>query len=258
MLPTDWIAYAAAFVGALLAGGINTIAGNGSSITLSVLTEICGLPGNTANGTNRIGVVAQGFSATIAYSRKGMMPLKEYLWQWVVMISGALLGIGLALLVTDDQFRTVFRYMMGLMLLLILFKPERWLKPQQSGAPLSRWIVGPLLFINGIYGGFIQMGMGLFFLGIMVLAAKVPLTPSNALKIWVTLVFNAVALLAFAWVGKIHWGLGLTMALGQSLGAWWMAQFSLKHPKAEVWVYRALVVIVIISLASLMGLFRLR
>lgn len=254
----DWIAYTAAFLGAILAGGINTIAGNGSSITLSVLTEVCGLPGNTANGTNRIGVVAQGLSATFAFWQQGKMPLRTYLWHWVIMVAGALLGVGLALTVTDDQFRTVFRYMMGLMLVLILFKPERWLKPQFSGAPLSAWIVGPLLFLNGVYGGFIQMGMGLFFLGIMVLAAKVPLTPSNALKIWVTLVFNTIALVAFAWAGKIHWGLGLTMALGQALGAWWMAQFSLRHPKAEVWVYRALVFIVFLSLASLMGLFKIR
>ena len=53
----EWYVYVIAFIGALIAGSVNTLAGNGSAITLSILTELLGLPGNLANGTNRIGVL---------------------------------------------------------------------------------------------------------------------------------------------------------------------------------------------------------
>jgi uncharacterized membrane protein YfcA len=50
-----WYHYAIAIIGSAVAGSINTLAGNGSAITLTILTELLGLPGNMANGTNRVG-----------------------------------------------------------------------------------------------------------------------------------------------------------------------------------------------------------
>jgi uncharacterized membrane protein YfcA len=51
--------YIVASCGALFAGAINTLAGNGSAITLSILTELLGLTPNIANGTNRLGIFTQ-------------------------------------------------------------------------------------------------------------------------------------------------------------------------------------------------------
>ena len=42
--------------GGVIAGIINTLAGNGSVITLSLCTEWVGLSPSIANGTNRLGV----------------------------------------------------------------------------------------------------------------------------------------------------------------------------------------------------------
>ncbi len=41
----EWYHYAIAIAGGVVAGAINTLAGNGSAITLSILTEVMGLPG---------------------------------------------------------------------------------------------------------------------------------------------------------------------------------------------------------------------
>ena len=49
----EYYHYIIAIVGSALAGAINTLAGNGSAITLTILTELLGLPGNMANGTNK-------------------------------------------------------------------------------------------------------------------------------------------------------------------------------------------------------------
>ncbi|MFT4972598.1 MAG: putative membrane protein YfcA, partial [Saprospiraceae bacterium] len=63
--------YFIAIFGGLVAGCINTLAGNGSAITLTILTEVLGLPGNVANGTNRLGVMAQSSAATFAFYNNG-------------------------------------------------------------------------------------------------------------------------------------------------------------------------------------------
>ena len=53
----DTFQYVIVISGGILAGIINTLAGNGSAITLTILSEMMGLPGNIANATNRIGIV---------------------------------------------------------------------------------------------------------------------------------------------------------------------------------------------------------
>jgi len=56
-----------AFLG-LIAGGINTLAGGGSNLTLPMLM-VLGLPPDVANGTNRVGVILQGVVAVRGFHR---------------------------------------------------------------------------------------------------------------------------------------------------------------------------------------------
>ncbi|MGB3083827.1 MAG: sulfite exporter TauE/SafE family protein, partial [Saprospiraceae bacterium] len=64
-----------AIIGGFIAGCINTLAGNGSVITLGFLTEVMGLPGGLANGTNRVGIVVQGLTSLQAFKKAGKIPL---------------------------------------------------------------------------------------------------------------------------------------------------------------------------------------
>ena len=59
--------YIIAVLGGAFAGVINTLAGNGSAITLTILTELLGLPGNMANGTNRVGIIAQSAASNYTF-----------------------------------------------------------------------------------------------------------------------------------------------------------------------------------------------
>ena len=66
----DVFQYTVIIIGGILAGIINTLAGNGSAITLTILSEMMGLPGNIANATNRIGIVGQSFTSFVVFQRK--------------------------------------------------------------------------------------------------------------------------------------------------------------------------------------------
>ena len=242
--------YTIALVGAFLAGGINTLSGNGSAITLTILMEVLGLPGTVANATNRVGIVTQSLAGTWAFQRAGRLSLspvrQREMWTIVVVTTlGALLGIWLSVIVDNATYRAIFRYLLFVMLLVVLVDPKRWLREAEAERPLSLWIGIPAFFALGIYGGFIQMGMGIFFLALMVLVAKYEIIQANVVKGIVILIYTLVAVGIFAWQGLIDWELGLLMALGQTVGGYLTARYAANHPRAGVWSYRLLVVVIV-------------
>lgn len=237
--------YLIAVVGAFLAGCVNTLAGNGSAITLTILMELLGLPPDVANGTNRIGILAQGTAGTYAFKREGKLD-GNIDWRVIGMVSiGALIGMYLSVQVSPEGYKSFFRYMLVVMLIVILVNPKRWLSAQEDRPPLANWIAIPLYLILGIYGGFIQMGMGVFFLAILVLISRYDIINANILKGVTITVYTVAAVAFFAWKGLIDWQIGLLMASGQLSGGFLTATYASRYPQANVWAYRLLVVVII-------------
>ena len=248
---TDLESYAIAIMGALIAGGINTLAGNGSAITLTILTEILGLPPNTANGTNRIGIFTQSAIASLVFYKNKKLNVnrnKKYIYPIVV---GAIAGGLLAINVSNEQFKAVFKFMMVFMLIAVLVKPKRWLRHTDLHFQPKWYFYVPALFALGFYGGFIQMGMGVFFLIIMVLALRVNIIESNAVKGFVIGLYTLLLIFIFHYKGLIDWKLGGIMAIGQTLGGYLTAKFASQHPKAEQIAYYVLIIILILAIGKL-------
>ena len=250
----DLFLYAIIFLGGVLAGIINTLAGNGSAITLTILSEMMGLPGNVANATNRIGIVGQSMTSFYVFQRKGLVDFSRTWHYLILMILGSLGGVWLALTISNKAFIEVFRFLMILMLIVILIKPERWLRETDINHKPSLWISAPIALIIGFYGGFIQMGMGIFFLIIMVLGAKFSLADANILKIAGVGLYTFLALVIFAFMGIVDWEAGLLIAVAQTLGGYLGAVFASNNPNANKWAHRLLIVMVIISIIQLFDL----
>lgn len=250
----EWYYYVIAIVGSAVAGAINTLAGNGSAITLTILTELLGLPGNMANGTNRVGVWTQSVAGAIAFHRNGKLKVSKSGRIILLMVIGAVAGIILAIYVSNEQFMGVFRVLLVLMFFVILVKPKRWLRETDESARLPLWIEIPLFLALGFYGGFIQMGMGIFLLAAMVLGAKYSLIDANAVKIAVVAIYTLLALAIFQYRGLIDWRLGLLMAVGQTVGGYFTAHYASKYPGANVWAHRILVAVVLLALVKLFDL----
>ena len=84
------------FVG-ILSGFINTLAGNGSALTLTLLAFL-GLPATMANGTNRVGVLLQSCMGFYTFRKKGKnISLKNVKWLVIPAVLGAILGAAIAL-----------------------------------------------------------------------------------------------------------------------------------------------------------------
>lgn len=246
-----------AILGSALAGWINTLAGNGSVITLSLLTEGFGLPGNVANATNRVGIVTQSFASIYAFQKNGKFSITAHNRVLILNILGALLGIYLAIIVSNEQFLLIFKILMIFLLIAVIVKPERWISPDQTKFKLPESVLSIFYFFIGIYGGFIQMGMGVIFLAVSVLGAKRNLLDSNAVKVFLVGVYTFIAMVIFGMKGLIDWKVGLIFALGQTIGGYYAARFAAIHPKSNVWAYRVLVVIMIVAVVKIFNLHEL-
>ena len=246
--------YVIAILGAAVAGAINTMAGNGSAITLTILTELLGLPANMANGTNRVGVFTQTLATTYGFHRNGRLKMDRSKLYMISTVIGAVIGVIISTKVSNEQFKSVFRFLMIIMLFVILIKPQKWLRETDHSKQVNPWVVIPAYLGIGFYGGFIQMGMGVVFLAVTVLWAHFSLMDSNVMKSVIVGVYTLLALIIFQWNGLIDWKLGGVMAIGQSAGGYLMANFASKYPQANVWAHRILVVIVILAIVKLFNL----
>jgi len=137
------------------------------------------------------------------------------------------------------------------MLFVILIKPKRWFQKTDHTREVNYFLTIPVFLAVGFYGGFIQMGMGIFFLAAMVLVARYNLIDSNAVKIFVVGAYTIIVIGIFQWQGLIDWKIGCILGAGQMTGGWAAAHFASKYEGADVWAYRLLVVIVILAIIKI-------
>jgi hypothetical protein len=231
-----------------VAGFVNTLAGSGSLITLPLLIQL-GLPANVANGTNRVGVLLQNVVAVATFRRHGALEAAGT-WKLIVAsVLGSVLGAELAVDLDEALMRRVIGVLMLVMLAVMLLKPERWIAAHATRRPPRLFVELPLFFVIGVYGGFIQAGVGIFLLAGLVLGAGFNLVGANAVKNLIVLVFTAAALVVFVRNGQVQWTLGLLLATGQAAGAWLAVRIAVKRGAEFVrWV---VIVIVVASAGAL-------
>jgi uncharacterized protein len=202
-----------------IAGFINTLAGSGSLITLPLLI-LLGLPANEANATNRVGVVVQNIVAISAFRRRGVLRLRGTGRILLPAVIGSVIGAQLAADLDEELLRRTIGALMLVMLFVVLLKPRRWIEAHADNADGYRWWHALIFFGLGIYGGFIQAGVGIFLLAALVLGAGYNLLGANVLKNVIVLLLGAASLIVFMVYDQVVWSLGLLLASGQAAGAW--------------------------------------
>jgi uncharacterized membrane protein YfcA len=229
--------YLLLLVAGAIAGVLNVIAGGGSFLTLPILMFL-GLPPSVANGTNRVGILLQNVAAVGTFQREGVLDWRSVLWAALPSIPGAALGVWLALVVSDQAFKRILALLMVSLSLWTLWSKSTKAAagdgsdPQTPSTP-RLLAVGAAFFLIGIYGGFVQAGVGFLILAATT-AAGLDLVRGNAVKVLTVLCFTALSLALFALNGRVDWLMGLALAAGTSLGG--VAGARLTVLKGHRWV----------------------
>jgi len=200
--------------GGLLAGIINAVAGAGSILTVPLLV-LAGVPGNSANGSNRVGILTSNAAAVVSFRRLRVRGLRAALPILVPVVAGAIVGSFTIGRVTDAGFERFFGLLVFPLVILSLRRP----KVRVDAKPWSRGVTIAVFAVIGLYGGAVQAGIGLVLLAALTRAGY-ELVLANNIKVVVNLSITTVALPFFIARGEVVWIPALVLAAGFTVGGW--------------------------------------
>ncbi|MFP4621309.1 MAG: sulfite exporter TauE/SafE family protein [Bacteroidales bacterium] len=251
----EWYLILAVIGVGFFAGFINTLAGSGSLLTLPMLMFL-GLPANVANGTNRIAIFLQNVVGVGSFRQQKVLNVRMGLWLALPAVIGSLLGAQIAIGLDEAVMERVIGILLIAMFFLILYKPAHWVK-EQAGHVKSKpsMLQIFIFFVIGIYGGFIQAGVGIFLLAGLVLGAGFDVVKANAIKLLIILIYTPFALAIFFMNDQVNLKIGLILALGNMLGAFVASRFAVAW--GAKYVRYILLVVIFVSALKLLGVFNL-
>ena len=236
-------------IAGFIGGFVSILASNGSSVTLPAL-ELFGLPEHVANGTNRLSVVALGLIGTIHFSREGLIDWRKGAWMAILIALGTMIGSLVDVDLSDAMLDAIVITGLFLVLGMLLFRPSHWLQGRGRALRPFGWVQAVAYFAIGVYAGLVVLGSGFFMLAALVLLSGYDLRHGNAMKAFILLIVGLQSLFVFDDRGEVDWVAGVPLALGSALGAYVAARLATK-PWAKVWVYRLLVLVLVLSMAYL-------
>jgi uncharacterized membrane protein YfcA len=235
-------------IGGLFAGAINTVAGGGSMLTVPLLV-LAGVPGNAANGSNRVGILTSNVAAVATFRRLGVDGLRHASRVVVPIVLGGLIGsFAVGRLLDDAAFERVFGLLMIPLVILSVRRPSN----ASGDRAWSTTKVVIVFLLIGIYGGAFQAGVGLVLLAALT-RSGFDLVMSNSIKVIVNTAVTVVALPVFILSGDIAWAPALVLAAGFVVGGWLGAQASFRG--GEVLIRRVMVVAALGLAGRLIGIY---
>ncbi len=250
----EWYLYLVIVAVGIVAGIINTLAAGGSLLTLPVLMAL-GLPPNMANGTNRIAIFLQNVVGVRQFHKEKVMDFPSGFKVGIPAAVGAIAGAFIAVNLNDEVMKLAIAGVMILVFFLILLKPNRWINSHESHPPIPYWVQVIVFFFVGVYGGFIQAGVGFFLLTSLVLGSGFELVKANALKLLIILLYTPLALLIFFMNGDVNLWIGLVLAVGNMTGAWIGTKIAVKWGAVLI-RYFVLVAILVASTKLILDAFK--
>ena len=245
----EWYHYLLLVVVGFIVGFINTVAGGGSLISLPILIFL-GLPPSVANGTNRIAIVIQNAIGVAGFRSKGVSTFPFNIYLGVSALFGAIIGAQIAVDIKGETFNRILAIIMIVVVAIIVFRPK--IKAEQLQERLTGkylWLGMLAFFFIGIYGGFINAGIGFVILLFLHYVNHMSLVRANATKVAVVFIYTLSALAVFIYNDVVLWKVGLVLAIGNGTGAWFSSRISVN--RGDNYIKGFLVVMVVIMAVKL-------
>jgi uncharacterized membrane protein YfcA len=225
------------------AGTINTIVGSGTLLTFPTLLAV-GFNPLVANVSNTVGLVPGVASGVFGYRAELRGQRARLLRLGASSLLGGLTGAVL-LLARPSAFRAIVPVLVIAAALLMGVQPllARWLRGRRAeGAEPreSRFLLPPLTFAAGIYGGYFGAAQGVVLLALLGLLVDDDLQRLNATKNVLAGLVNGIAAVLFIIFSSVAWTAAGLVALGSIVGGALGAVLARRIPS---WLLRIVVVI---------------
>jgi len=225
----------ALFLVAILAGGINALAGGGSLISFPALVAF-GYPAKQANVTNTVAVVPGLAAVTFGYRRDLQGEERRLAILVIPSLAGAAVGAVLLLSTPSEAFRNIVPFLIFFATALIAFQDPiaRWalrhrLSTRGAEVPVALTVSA---FVLGTYNGYFGAGYGLVMLPVIAIALNASLFTSQAMRAALSVVCNVMAVVVFGFFGPVAWGAAGVLAAGFVVGGYGGTSFARAIPQA--------------------------
>lgn len=229
-------------------GFVNTIAGLATAISYG-LFMLLGLPINVANGTTRVGVLAQFVTTSFIFKKKGYLDVAKG-WKVGVLIAiGAVFGALLAAVLSTSITEVVMAVLLPIMSIFLFIDKDKIRKfftgtnSQQSDGEFNWWKC--IIFcLIGVYGGFTHSGVGLLIMFGSFFLLGLDMLRANGIKQFAVAIYTPLALAVFIIAGQVHWGIALIYAVGHIIGGIIGSYASIKGGEKLIKIFVAAVIFI--------------
>ena len=224
----------------LISGSINVLAGGGSLIALPLLI-FTGMPPVIANATNRVAIVMQNLCGISGFYQQGVTTFKFSLPLAISATLGAFFGARIAVDLTDEIFKIVLASVMFGVILTSIWNPSKNIGNEPARDSGFYWVLSTILFFFvGLYGGFIQAGVGFLSLSVTSVVNRFDLVYANCIKLTVALFYGLTSVVVFASHDMIWWAEGVSLGSGAAVGAFFSSRYSVL--KGHTWIQRIVLI----------------
>ena len=243
---SDLWRYLVIFIGFVVAGGINAVAGGGTVFSFSGLLA-GGLSSIVANATNAAALVPASIASTIAYRddlKKSLRPLAILL---IPTVLGSLLGANAVLITSEQTFRRIVPFLV--LFAVLVFAGRNFVsrlgrrtnddsaqKPRRQRDANDVSAVGYVLgcglqFVISAYGGFFGAGIGILMLTSFNAMGMRDVHRMNAIKTTLATFINGTAAVRFFLDGKIDIPVAVLGAVASAIGGYAIALIAKRIPQ---------------------------
>jgi uncharacterized membrane protein YfcA len=237
------------FLTGLGSGFMNTVASSGTALTLPVMIFL-GIPPSVANATNRLPLLLGFVMATYTFHKHRNIDWIQAKKLIIPVIVGTILGCSVIGRVGEHFIRYILITALIISVILILLKPASLIAVRR-GSPREVTMISLLLMLGvGIWGGLIVLDIGTFILFALVLYQNNDIQKANGLKAVLVLAIGIISTLYFGFNDMINWEYGILLSAGSVLGSYIGSKFAMQL-RSRVWIYRIILGIIIVELATL-------
>lgn len=205
----------------IFVGFVNTLAGMATALSYALFMAM-GMPINVANGTSRVGVLAQFAVSSFLFKKKGYLDTNLATKTGIPIALGSIAGAQLAAMVNTSIMEVIMGLTLPAMAILLLINKKKGSAGIKEGSPgvkrlsFFKFIAFALI---GAYGGFTHAGVGILILFGGVYMLGLDLMKANGIKQFAVLLYTPLALFVFIWHQQVNWLVAAIYAAGNVTGA---------------------------------------
>ena len=238
------------FFAALLAGGLNSVAGGGSLVSFPALI-FAGVPPISANATSTVALWPGSVASVGGYREKLPREWRLLLPLAAASLLGGFLGAVLLLHTPPRTFMHVVPWLFLLATFLFVFgkRLAGGAAPPHGGRHSAPAIVATTAaqLVIATYGGFFGGGMGILMLAVFSMAQLGDIHSMNGVKALLATGINGVAIVTFVVAKAVFWPDALVMIAGAAAGGYGAARIA---QRLDPRLARGFVVFVGITMAA--------